>query len=82
MAITARKRSMVRSAKWMIAAVQIVLMVAACTVLLRKKHPFGDFIAVGAFSNVLKAVTRAVLFVVGIVLYLIVTSLGSCHNRT
>jgi L-rhamnose-H+ transport protein len=46
-----------------------------CLHLLRKNRSFGNFRAPGAGSNVLKAVAMAVLFVAGMVLYIVATSI-------
>jgi L-rhamnose-H+ transport protein len=48
---------------------------AYCLHLLRKNGSFGNFSAPGASGNLLKAVAMAVLFVVGMVLYIVATSL-------
>ena len=48
---------------------------AYCVHLLSKNKSFGNFTGPAAFSNVLKAVAMAVLFVVGMVLYIVATSL-------
>jgi L-rhamnose-H+ transport protein len=48
---------------------------AYCLYLLRKNRSFGAFNAPGATGNVMKAIAMAVLFVVGMVLYIVATSL-------
>jgi len=48
---------------------------AYCFHLLRKNKSFGNFSAPGSFSNVMKAVAMSLLFVVGMVLYIVATSL-------
>jgi L-rhamnose-H+ transport protein len=48
---------------------------AYCLYLLRKHESFANFSASGSFSNVAKAVVMAVLFVGGMVLYVVATSL-------
>lgn len=48
---------------------------AYCVYLLRKNRSFSNFTAPGAAGNVFKAISMAVLFVVGMVLYIVATSL-------
>ena len=48
---------------------------AYCVYLLRKNASFGNFAASGSSANLVKAIAMAVLFVAGMVLYVVATSL-------